>query len=222
MRVSTGRCCWRCSWCMAPGCSRSTDGLPPGCAACGRRPTSTLLPHVVVVGGGFGGIEAVRGLRRAACRITLIDQRNHHLFQPLLYQVATAGLSPGDIATPVRAMVRDQANVRVLLGEVIGVDVPGGQVLLQRGAVAYDYLVLATGARHSYFGRDDWAPYAPGLKTIEDSTGDPAAPAAGLRGGGECRDRGGAGGLADLCHRRRRADGRGTRAGRSPSWRGMG
>ena len=97
------------------------------------------LPHVVVVGGGFGGIEAVRGLRRAPCRITLIDQRNYHLFQPLLYQVATAGLSPGDIATPVRAMVRDQANVRVLLGEVTGVDVPGGRVLLRRGAVAYDH-----------------------------------------------------------------------------------
>ncbi len=130
----------------------------------------TGLPHVVVVGGGFGGIAAVRGLRRAACRITLVDQRNHHLFQPLLYQVATASLSPGDIATPVRAMFRGQDNVRVLLGEVTGVDSVGKAVLLERGRIPYDRLVLATGARHSYFGRDDWAAFAPGLKTVEDGT----------------------------------------------------
>ncbi len=129
----------------------------------------TGLPHVVVVGGGFGGIAAVRGLRGAACRITLIDRRNHHLFQPLLYQVATASLSPGDIATPVRAMVRGQ-DVRVLLGEVTGIDAAGRAVLLDRGRIAYDHLVLATGARHGYFGRDDWAPFAPGLKTVEDAT----------------------------------------------------
>ncbi len=130
----------------------------------------TRLPHVVVVGGGFGGIAAVRGLRGAACRITLVDQRNHHLFQPLLYQIATASLSPGDIATPVRAMVRGQDNVRVLLGEVTGIDAAGKTVLLGRGRIAYDHLVLATGARHGYFGRDDWAPFAPGLKTVEDAT----------------------------------------------------
>ena len=129
----------------------------------------TRLPHVVVVGGGFGGIAAVHGLRGTACRITLVDQRNHHLFQPLLYQVATASLSPSDIATPVRAMVRGQ-DVRVLLGEVTGIDAAGKAVLLERGRIPYDHLVLATGARHSYFGRDDWAPFAPGLKTIEDAT----------------------------------------------------
>lgn len=130
----------------------------------------TALPHVVVVGGGFGGVATVQGLRGAACRVTLIDQRNHHLFQPLLYQVATASLSPGDIATPVRAMLRGQDNARVLLGQVTGVDTAGKAVLLDRGRVAYDHLVLATGARHSYFGRDDWAAFAPGLKTVEDST----------------------------------------------------
>jgi NADH dehydrogenase FAD-containing subunit/uncharacterized membrane protein YphA (DoxX/SURF4 family) len=129
----------------------------------------TRLPHVVVVGGGFGGIAAVRGLCGAACRITLIDQHNYHLFQPLLYQVATASLSPGDIASPVRAMVRGQ-DVRVLLGEVTGIDTAGKAVLLERGRIAYDKLVLATGARHSYFGRDDWAAFAPGLKTVEDAT----------------------------------------------------
>jgi len=130
----------------------------------------TGLPHVVVVGGGFGGIAAVRGLRKAACRVTLVDRRNHHLFQPLLYQVATASLSPGDIATPVRSMVRGQDNVRVLLGEVTGVDASGKAVLLERGRIPYDHLVIATGARHSYFGRDDWAPFAPGLKTVDDAT----------------------------------------------------
>ena len=128
------------------------------------------LPHVVVVGGGFGGIAAVLGLRGAACRITLVDQRNHHLFQPLLYQVATAGLSPADIATPVRSMVRGQANVRVLLGRVTGIDTIGRRVLLHRGEIAYDHLVLATGAQHGYFGHDEWAPFAPGLKSIEDAT----------------------------------------------------
>ncbi len=130
----------------------------------------TGLPHVVVVGGGFGGVAVVHGLHNAACQVTLVDQRNHHLFQPLLYQVATASLSPGDIATPIRALFRGQDNVRVLLGEVTGVDVAGKAVLLERGRIPYDVLVLATGARHSYFGRDDWAAFAPGLKTIEDST----------------------------------------------------
>ena len=129
-----------------------------------------MLPHVVVVGGGFGGIAVVRGLASTPCRVTLIDQRNHHLFQPLLYQVATASLAPGDIATPIRAMFRGQANTRVLLGRITGVDVPGKAVLLDGGRIAYDTLVLATGAQHSYFGRNDWAPLAPGLKTVEDST----------------------------------------------------
>ncbi len=128
------------------------------------------LPHVVVVGAGFGGLAAVRGLRHSACRITLVDRRNHHVFQPLLYQVATASLSPSDIAAPARAMLRDQANVRVMLGEVTGIDTAGRAVLLGATRLGYDWLVVATGARHSYFGRDDWGAFAPGLKSIEDST----------------------------------------------------
>jgi NADH dehydrogenase/putative oxidoreductase len=128
-------------------------------------------PHVVVVGGGFGGLKVAHGLRLAACRVTVIDKRNYHLFQPLLYQVATASLSPADVATPIRALFRDQHNVRVLLGEVVDVDTAAHQVLLSDGGrIGYDYLVLATGARHSYFGRDDWEPYAPGLKQIDDAT----------------------------------------------------
>jgi NADH dehydrogenase FAD-containing subunit len=102
--------------------------------------------------------------------VTLIDRRNHHLFQPLLYQVATASLSPADIATPIRGMLRNQDNVRVLLAEVTGIEVKDKAVILTRGRITYDYLILATGARHSYFGRDEWAPFAPGLKSIEDAT----------------------------------------------------
>jgi NADH:ubiquinone reductase (H+-translocating) len=128
------------------------------------------LPHVVVIGGGFGGVAAVQGLRHAPCRITLIDQRNHHLFQPLLYQVATAALSPADIATPIRSLFRGQDNVRVHLGEVTGLDPASRHVLLGPTRMTFDFLILATGARHSYFGRDDWAAHAPGLKTIEDAT----------------------------------------------------
>ncbi|PWC40433.1 hypothetical protein TSO221_25500 [Azospirillum sp. TSO22-1] len=128
-------------------------------------------PRVVVVGGGFGGLAAVRGLARTDCRVTLIDRRNHHLFQPLLYQVATAGLSPADIATPIRSLLRDQPNARVLLGDVTGVDTATRAVLLADGRrVPYDHLVLATGARHGYFGREEWEPLAPGLKSVEDGT----------------------------------------------------
>jgi len=149
----------------------SVDGLIGSWLRRRRAPVDRSgLPHVVVVGGGFGGIAAVRGLRGAACRVTLLDQRNYHLFQPLLYQVATASLSPGDIATPVRALFRTQDGVRVLLGEVTGVDLPGKAVLFGHGRVSYDHLVLATGARHSYLGHDEWAAVAPGLKTVEDST----------------------------------------------------
>lgn len=134
-------------------------------------PALADAPHVVIVGAGFGGLKAAHGLRLAACRITVIDKRNYHLFQPLLYQVATASLSPADIATPIRAMFRDQPNIRVLLGEVVDVDAAARQISLSDGSqMAYDYLVLATGARHSYFGRDEWEPYAPGLKQIEDAT----------------------------------------------------
>jgi len=127
--------------------------------------------HVVIVGAGFGGLAAARGLARTAVDVTLIDRRNHHLFQPLLYQVATAGLSPADIAGPIRSILRRQANVRVMLDTVVGVDRQGQRVILADGpAVDYDRLILATGARHSYFGRDDWAPHAPGIKTIDDAT----------------------------------------------------
>ena len=128
------------------------------------------VPHVVVVGGGFGGIAAVHALRWTACRITLIDRRNHYLFQPLLYQVATAALSPADIAIPIRSVLRDQRNVAVRLGEVIGVDQAARAILLPDQRIPFDYLVLATGAQHSYFGRDEWAAHAPGLKSIEDAT----------------------------------------------------
>ena len=129
------------------------------------------LPHVVIVGGGFGGLYCARALARAPVRVTLIDRRNFHLFQPLLYQVATASLSPADIASPIRTILRQQGNARVWLGEAERVDPDGKQVHLTDGtAVAYDYLVLATGATHAYFGRDDWAELAPGLKTVEDAT----------------------------------------------------
>ncbi|PRY07781.1 NAD(P)/FAD-dependent oxidoreductase [Paraburkholderia sp. BL25I1N1] len=128
------------------------------------------LPHVVVVGGGFGGVAAAQGLRNARCRVTLIDQRNHHLFQPLLYQVATAALSPAEIATPIRSLFRRQRNVQVRLGQVTGVDAVAREVHIGVLPMKFDYLVLATGARHSYFGKDSWAPFAPGLKSIEDAT----------------------------------------------------
>ncbi|CAM2157194.1 NADH dehydrogenase [Pararobbsia alpina] len=128
------------------------------------------LPHVVVVGGGFGGVATVQGLRNSRCRITLIDQHNHHLFQPLLYQVATAALSPSEIATPIRSLFRHQRNVQVRLGEVTGVDSAAREIQIGMARVDFDYLVLATGARHSYFGKDSWAPFAPGLKSIDDAT----------------------------------------------------
>jgi len=128
------------------------------------------LPRVVIVGGGFAGLAAARGLAKARCKVVLIDQRNYHLFQPLLYQVATAGLSPADIATPIRGLFREQANATVLLGRVTGVDPAAHTVMVADRTIAYDYLVLATGAQHSYFGRDEWAPFAPGLKAVEDAT----------------------------------------------------
>jgi uncharacterized membrane protein YphA (DoxX/SURF4 family) len=130
---------------------------------------ASRLPHVVIVGGGFGGVAAAHGLRYAPCRVTLLDQHNYHLFQPLLYQVATASLSPADIATPLREMFRAQANLRVLLGEVTGVDPALREIALSDTRLAYDFLIIATGARHSYFGHDDWAPVAPGLKGIGDA-----------------------------------------------------
>lgn len=126
--------------------------------------------HVVVVGGGFAGLAAARALARAPVRITVVDRHNHHVFQPLLYQVATAGLSPAEIAAPIRWILRRQRNVRVLLGEVTGVDVEGRAVTLDGGAtMGYDYLVVATGVTHAYFGHDEWARHAPGLKTLDDA-----------------------------------------------------
>ncbi|WP_155645748.1 NAD(P)/FAD-dependent oxidoreductase, partial [Erythrobacter donghaensis] len=126
-------------------------------------------PHVVIVGGGFGGLACALALRRLPVRITLIDRQNYHLFQPLLYQIATAALSPADVAIPIRQLFRADGNVRVLLGEVDRVDAAQRTIGFGGNALAYDYLVLATGATHSYFGRDDWAPFAPGLKRVEDA-----------------------------------------------------
>jgi NADH dehydrogenase len=126
-------------------------------------------PHVVVIGGGFGGLTTARALANAPVTLTLVDRRNHHLFQPLLYQVATAALNPGDIAYPIRAALANQRNARVLLAAATSIDVANRRVVLDDGALAYDYLVVATGATHSYFGHDDWAPAAPGLKSVEDA-----------------------------------------------------
>ena len=127
-------------------------------------------PHVVIVGGGFGGLSAAKVFRGQPVRVTLLDRRNHHLFQPLLYQVATATLSPGDIASPIRWVFRKQRNLRVLLGEASTIDVNTRRIVLADGATLdYDYLIVATGASHAYFGRDEWAPHAPGLKTLEDA-----------------------------------------------------
>ena len=128
------------------------------------------LPRVVVVGAGFGGLTCAAKLAAAPVKVTLIDRHNYHLFQPLLYQVATAGLSPGDIATPIRSMFRQRFNAEVLYGEVTGVDTQRQDVVMGARRVPYDYLVLATGASHSYFGREEWGPYAPGLKRVEDAT----------------------------------------------------
>jgi NADH dehydrogenase len=127
------------------------------------------LPHVVIIGGGFGGLSAARALKRARVRITLVDRTNHHLFQPLLYQVAIAGLSPADIAAPIRSILRRQKNATVLLGEATGVDFERRVVKLSDSELPYDYLILATGGRTSYFGHDEWEQFAPGLKDLDDA-----------------------------------------------------
>lgn len=126
-------------------------------------------PHVVIIGAGFAGLSAAKALAKAPVRVTLVDRRNHHLFQPLLYQVAMAALNPSDIAYPIRAILRDQANVQVLLAEARGIDLTQRRIELDSGALSFDYLIVATGASHSYFGNDQWAPSAPGLKSIEDA-----------------------------------------------------
>jgi NADH dehydrogenase len=136
-----------------------------------------MPPHVVIIGGGFGGLDAARALAGANVRITLIDRHNYHLFQPLLYQVATACLSPGDIASPIRWILRRQRNVQVLLAEAQRIDVAAKQVVINASGddpnatdtVAYDYLIVATGAAHAYFGHPEWAARAPGLKTLDDA-----------------------------------------------------
>ena len=132
--------------------------------------TQNFKPRVVIVGGGFGGLSAAKGLAGQPFDVTLVDRNNHHLFQPLLYQVATAALSPADIASPIRGILRGQQNAKIILAEVSGVDLESKQVLAGGRRMSYDYLVVATGARHAYFGHDDWAEFAPGLKTIDDAT----------------------------------------------------
>ena len=127
------------------------------------------LPHIVIVGGGFGGLFAARALRGADVRVTLIDRHNYHLFQPLLYQVATAALSPGDVASPIRWVLRHQKNVQVLLADAQAIDAARRHVVVDSGSISYDYLIVATGAAHSYFGHPEWAARAPGLKTLDDA-----------------------------------------------------
>src|SRR6059058_3209259 len=132
-------------------------------------PVTRSLPHVVIVGGGFGGLTAARALVDRAVRVTLLDRRNHHLFQPLLYQVATAVLNASDIAVPLRSVLRRATNITVLLAEVEKVELANRRLVLDRGEIGYDALVLAAGASHSYFGHDEWEMLAPGLKTLEDA-----------------------------------------------------
>ena len=126
--------------------------------------------RVVIVGGGFGGLYAAKALARAAVSVALVDRRNFHLFQPLLYQVATGGLSPGEIASPLRVVLKNNRNTEVLLGEAVDLDVPNRRVILRDGAIPYDTLIVATGATHHYFGNEQWEAIAPGLKTVENAT----------------------------------------------------
>src|SRR5690348_8807259 len=130
----------------------------------------TRTPRVVVVGAGFGGLRAIQALKNAPVQIIVVDRRNHHTFQPLLYQVATAALSPADIASPIRHILHRQRNCRVALAEATGIDAARKVVLVVGGEISYDWLIVAAGATHSYFGRDDWASLAPGLKSVEDAT----------------------------------------------------
>src|SRR3984893_7527212 len=136
----------------------------------GKMSSDSQRPRVVIAGAGFGGLTATKSLAKAAVDVTLIDAQNHHCFQPLLYQVATAALSPADVAWPIRAILRKQQNARVIMAQGTGVDVEARRVHTSELDLSYDYLVLATGATHSYFGRDDWEPFAPGLKHIADAT----------------------------------------------------
>src|SRR5215813_4850805 len=129
-----------------------------------------MEPHVVIIGGGFGGLNAAKALRKSPVRVTVVDRHNHHLFQPLLYQVATATLSPGDIASPIRWILRHARNISVLLGDVRSIDPSSRHVRLEDGStIEYDYLIVATGTTDTYFGHREWAKAAPGLKTLEDA-----------------------------------------------------
>ena len=134
-----------------------------------RSAGDSSVPHVVIVGGGFGGLMAALSLRRAPVRLTLIDRSNHHLFQPLLYQVATAALSPAQIAAPIRHILARQTNCTVWMAEAVRLDAARRRLVLTDGELPYDYVILAAGATHSYFGHDEWAPHAPGLKTVDDA-----------------------------------------------------
>src|SRR5581483_4182689 len=135
-----------------------------------RNALPAIRPRVVLIGAGFGGIHAARGLHKAPVDLIVIDRNNHHLFQPLLYQVATAGLSPADISAPIRHILKKQKNTTVFMAEVTGIDLQEQRVMTQDRAIAYDYLIVATGASHSYLGHNEWEPYAPGLKTVVDAT----------------------------------------------------
>src|SRR5947208_2844861 len=139
------------------------DAIPPS------HITPSQHPQVVIIGGGFGGLEAARALAGAPVRITLLDRHNYHLFQPLLYQVATASLSPGDIASPIRWVLRHQKNVRVLLANVQSIDPSARTVTFDGDVLGYDFLIVSAGASHSYFGHPEWEARAPGLKTLDDA-----------------------------------------------------
>jgi NADH:ubiquinone reductase (H+-translocating) len=139
-------------------------------ASVDRAATAAGRPRVVILGAGFGGLSATKALAKAPVDVTVVDRRNYHLFQPLLYQVATAGLSPAEIATPIRSILREQRNTRVLLGRVGAIDKELRSVEVEGRSVPYDTLIVATGARHAYFGRDEWEEVAPGLKKIDDAT----------------------------------------------------
>ena len=145
---------------------RTSDVMKIGAAS---TPNTRRRPNVVIIGAGFAGLSAAKGPAGSPFDVTIIDRHNYHLFQPLLYQVATAGLSPADIASPIRSILRNQKNTRVILANVSGVDLVTRDVLAEDCRIPYDMLIIATGARHAYFGRDDWAPHAPGLKRIDDA-----------------------------------------------------